>query len=553
MATIAEALSHAAGLHQTGRLDEAEIIYRRILDVDDGVAGAWHLLGVVHAQTGRFAAAADLIGRAVALDGTVPDYHRHRAMALEAVGRLAEAVDGYRAAHTLAPALADAAFNAGVLLDRLGRGNEADSAYAAALESDPNHARAANNRALNRRAAGDAGHALALLAQATAAAPDFTEAWLNRGMMLAGQGNAPAAAAAYARAAALEPANAAALEGMGRTLRAAAPLRRAVRLASRETDGLEELAAACDAADPAGVMPAAFRAFPFLFRAGEAAGLAAAARHNAAAGPLPAPAGDGAGLETILTFWGGQPLRPAVRLALRSMVAQGHPVRLYSYDPVAGLPAGVVWADARTVLDEEIYQRCVRGADIRFFSDLFRYRALHRLGGWWLDTDMVLLRPLRFATPHVFCTQWGGAAQGHMVVNDAIRAPQGSPFLEHLFGEGMRALDRGGPVPFGAAGPLLLTRELLAGAGRGLLAGVVPPMVFNPVDWTRHGDLDTPGAEHRDRITHPRVAGVHLWHGMWGPEGPPVDAARPGGILHALVQRFSGSDPVSVSDRANSR
>lgn len=551
MATIAEALSHAAGLHQSGRLDEAEIIYRRILDVDGGVAAAWHLLGVVHAQTGRFGDAADLIGRAVALDGAVPDYRLHRAMALEAVGRLAAAVEDYRAAHALAPALADAAFNAGVLLDRLGRADEADAAYAAALESNPGHARAANNRALNRRAAGDPAHALALLAQATAAAPDFTEAWLNRGMMLAAQGNAPAAAAAYARAVALDPANAAALEGVGRTLRAAAPLRRAVRLASRETDGLEELAAAFAAADPAGVMPAAFRAFPFLFRDGEAAGLAAAAGHNAAIGPLPVAAG--AGLDTILTFWGGQPLRPAVRLALRSMVAQGHPVRLYSYDPVDGLPAGVAWADARTVVDEEVYRRCVRGADIRFFSDLFRYRALHRLGGWWLDTDMVLLRPLRFATPHVFCTQWGGAAQGHMVVNDAIRAPQGSPFLEHLFAESMRALDRGGPVPFGAAGPLLLTRELLAGAGRDLLAGVMPPMVFNPVDWTRHADLDTPGAEHRERIAHPRVAGVHLWHGMWGPEGPPVDAARPGGILHALVQRFSGSDPVSAVDPSNSR
>lgn len=541
MATIAEALSHAAGLHQSGRLDEAAVIYRRILDVDGGVAAAWHLLGLVHAQTGRFADAADLIGRAVALDATVPDYRMHRAMALESAGRPAEAVEDYRAALALNPALADAAFNAGVLLERLGRGEEADAAYAAALDADPGHARAANNRALRRRAAGTADEALALLAQAVAAAPGFTDGWLNRGMILAGQGWALAAAAAYARAAALDPAGVAALQGIGRTLRAAAPLRWAARLAPIEADGLRDLAAAFESADPGGVVPAARRALPFLFRETEAGRVAGAERHNRAAGPLPAVAGEPA--EPILTFWGGQPLRPAVRLALRSMAAQGHPVSLYAYEPAealgGSLPAGVAWADASGVLPHALYRRCVQDADIRFFSDLFRYRALHQRGGWWLDTDMVLLRPLRFAADHVFCTQWGGTEQGHMVVNDAIRAPQGSPFMARLFDEALAALDRGGGVPFGAAGPLLLTRELLTGAGRDLLGGVMPPMVFNPVDWTRHEDLNTPGPALLERIAHPRVAGVHLWHGMWGPEGPPVEAARPGGILDALCRRFS--------------
>lgn len=546
MATIAEALTHAAGLHQSGRLDEAEIIYRRILDADEGQAAAWHLLGLVHAQTGRFAAAVDLIGRAVALDGTVPDYRMHRAMALEALGQPAGAVEEYRAALALRPGLADAAFNAGVLLDRLGRGDEADAAYAAALDANPGHARAANNRALRRRAAGAADEALALLAGAVTTAPDFTEAWLNRGMILAGLGvaglgGALPAASAYARAVALDPAGAAGLQGVGRTLRAAAPLRWAARLVPEEADGLDELAAAFADADPGGVMPAAFRALPFLFRETAAARLRMAEEHNPAAGPLPAAAGDAP--DPILTFWGGQPLRPAVRLALRSMVAQGHPVRLYGYEPPDAVPPGVTWTDARAVLPEDLYRRCVRDADIRFFSDLFRYRALHRFGGWWLDTDMVLLRPLRFATDHVFCTQWGGAEQGHMVVNDAIRAPQGSAFMAYLFDTALAVLEAGGPVPFGAAGPLLLTRGLLAGPGRDLLGGVMPPMVFNPVDWTRHEDLDTADPALLERIAHPRVAGVHLWHGMWGPDGPPVDAARPGGILDHLGRRFADQDP----------
>lgn len=50
MATVEEALGIALDLHQGGRLDEAETLYRRILDAVPDQGDARHLLGVLRAQ-----------------------------------------------------------------------------------------------------------------------------------------------------------------------------------------------------------------------------------------------------------------------------------------------------------------------------------------------------------------------------------------------------------------------------------------------------------------------------------------------------------------------
>ena len=47
----------------------------------------------------------------------------------------------------------------------------------------------------------------------------------------------------------------------------------------------------------------------------------------------------------VVTFWHG-PLDPLRRLCLASQVAAGHRVTVYSFDPLAGLPAGVGNAEA---------------------------------------------------------------------------------------------------------------------------------------------------------------------------------------------------------------
>ena len=68
-------LAEAARQHEAGRLAEAERLYRRLLADDPDRPDCLHLLGLVAHQTGRSEAALELIGRAIALNDTDPDFH----------------------------------------------------------------------------------------------------------------------------------------------------------------------------------------------------------------------------------------------------------------------------------------------------------------------------------------------------------------------------------------------------------------------------------------------------------------------------------------------
>ena len=94
MSKLDEALEH----HRAGRLDEAEAIYRALLETEPRHADALHLLGVVAAQRSRYEEAVALIEQAIRLDEAAPAYHGNLGEALRALGRYDEAIEAFRAA-----------------------------------------------------------------------------------------------------------------------------------------------------------------------------------------------------------------------------------------------------------------------------------------------------------------------------------------------------------------------------------------------------------------------------------------------------------------------
>src|SRR5215471_3758915 len=65
LAPPAAAFRQALSLHERGRIDEAERLYRAVLEVDRTHADALHNLGVICLQRGHLAAAAALTREAV--------------------------------------------------------------------------------------------------------------------------------------------------------------------------------------------------------------------------------------------------------------------------------------------------------------------------------------------------------------------------------------------------------------------------------------------------------------------------------------------------------
>lgn len=218
MATIAEALGVALDHHRNGRLAEAEVLYRRILDADPEQPDALHLLGMLAAQCGQFDTAVELIGQAIGHRPRSADFHRHHAMALDRLGRVDEAAAAYAAAAELDPGHADTLFNLGILRERQGRPGEAEASYARALEAAPGHAAAANNRGLVLRALGRTEDAAASFARAGAASPGFAAAWYHLGLALAALDRADEAAGALRRAVCADPSLTAAHINLGNIL-----------------------------------------------------------------------------------------------------------------------------------------------------------------------------------------------------------------------------------------------------------------------------------------------------------------------------------------------
>lgn len=140
----------AAGLahHRAGRLQEAERLYRTVLQAQPQHAGAMHLLGVIAHQAGQHEQAVQLIRHAIKLNATDPAYFSNLGEALRAMGRFDEAEPAYRQAIALNHEFTDAHYNLGNLLMAVDRHDEAATCYQTAIDQNPQHFLAWMNRGL---------------------------------------------------------------------------------------------------------------------------------------------------------------------------------------------------------------------------------------------------------------------------------------------------------------------------------------------------------------------------------------------------------------------
>src|SRR4051812_19662564 len=74
---LEDALMFAISLHKSGELDDAERLYRRILEVAPEQPDALHFLGVLSHQRGQSEAALDFIRKSIAIEPEGPFRHNN--------------------------------------------------------------------------------------------------------------------------------------------------------------------------------------------------------------------------------------------------------------------------------------------------------------------------------------------------------------------------------------------------------------------------------------------------------------------------------------------
>lgn len=252
-------------------------------------------------------------------------------------------------------------------------------------------------------------------------------------------------------------------------------------------------------------------------------------------------------LEPIQMLWIRGDLSRMELLSIRSFLAQGHPVHLYTYEPANNLPGGVEVRDAAEIVPPDLaplsnsapFAKGSFGA----FSDYFRYHLLHRCGGWWSDLDIVCIRPWRFQNALTASTQ--EHSYGRIANTCVMRFPAGHPLME-------RCLAALSPVQLkevniSQTGPLLLNRNMRE---LGLSHLPVESHVFCPIPWNASWQLLRPLwrrfslDEVKQRIRRPHLSmrftqdtvAVHLWNETWRAAGHDKNARHPRSCLYEKLQ-----------------
>ena len=237
--------SIAAGIdhHSAGRLDQAETIYRRILEVDPDHADARHLLGVIAMQRGDHTTAIDLISGAVQRDPTNPQYLSNLGTAFLERGATDEAIATYDKALIQDPDHTDTLYNLGNALRRAGKTAEAIDHYRRAVARDPTFAPAQHSLALSLVEIKRHQEALEHFDSALRADPTYPDAHANKALALQELTRFDEALESYRQALERQPSNAVVHNNLGTLYLARGELADAERCIRRALEIAPELAA----------------------------------------------------------------------------------------------------------------------------------------------------------------------------------------------------------------------------------------------------------------------------------------------------------------------
>lgn len=206
---------NAVALHQARKLDEAEQLYRSLLEIAPEHADLLHLLGMIALQKGAFDSALDFLYKAVKFAPDAVPCRFTLAQALQNSGRPKEALEQYAAVERLDADLPDTYNNTGVIFRSLGQSGQARQAFETALQKKPDFALAMMNLALLDRDGGQTESALALLEKAQSIDPNDAEIHAQTAITLRQIGRYSDALPQMEQAVALAPNNPLYLNGLG--------------------------------------------------------------------------------------------------------------------------------------------------------------------------------------------------------------------------------------------------------------------------------------------------------------------------------------------------
>ncbi len=203
--TLQQAIETGLEHHRAGRLRPAHEMYSQVLQFDPENIDAQHLLGVLAHQMGNHAVAADMIRKAIALNGEIAAMHFNLAEALRMQRETIQAAVALRRAIELDPNYMEAHNNLSLVLFEMGHYAEAEAEARRAMEIDPTAPSPLNNLSNALREMGRLEEAIEAALRALHLKSDFPQALNNLGICYARQNRPTEAIVSYKHAIKLKP------------------------------------------------------------------------------------------------------------------------------------------------------------------------------------------------------------------------------------------------------------------------------------------------------------------------------------------------------------
>jgi len=137
-------------------------------------------------------------------------------------------------------------------------------------------------------------------------------------------------------------------------------------------------------------------------------------------------------------LWIGTELSPMELLTINSFITNGYHFHLWVYETLkTSLPEDCILCDANIIIPEESVFKYKYSSQFGTgkgsyagFSDIFRYKLLHDVGGWWVDMDVTCLKPFDVDSPYFFRSH-----HNLPLVGNIMKAPKGSLLMKRCYEE----------------------------------------------------------------------------------------------------------------------
>ena len=148
----------------------------------------------------------------------------------------------------------------------------------------------------------------------------------------------------------------------------------------------------------------------------------------------------------VNSLWlGNNPLGSLEKLTLKSFVEMGAEFHLWHYGDVREkIPNGVILRNGEELIPKEKIFRYPPSMLLGFgensfvgFSEIFRYKTLYDIGGWWSDMDVVCLKPLEEITDEYWFRSHGILS----VVGNIIKCPPKSELMRLCYDKAVKEVN----------------------------------------------------------------------------------------------------------------